>query len=325
MRQAEPRAYFNPAPPARNSSFAGLRRAAKYIPSYLAGTIGKPEWLVMFALGRVMPVRRAYRKLQPAVPPAPVAGPTIFDRVDPADVLAAIRTDGIFPGLSLPDKAVREIREFAATTPCFGNMDRRLEFWAQDHVTAERRFGRPLLTGQYFDRIEGCPAIAAVRRDALVHTVARAYLGPCARLAATRLWWRFPAEANERDHRMAPRERFHFDLDDWQTLRFLFYLTPDDRDASPHVYIRGSHRERRWKHQLTPLAGHPIHEVVAAYGVENILSVSGGSGFGLAEDPFGFHKGAAPRRTPHLMMELAFGVSTASRRRFYGEPAIAPE
>jgi hypothetical protein len=144
-------------------------------------------------------------------------------------------------------------------------------------------------------------------------------------MAAARLWWIFPTSPSEHDLHLASLDRFHFDLDDWQTLKFFFYLTPVDQDAGPHVYMRGSHRYRRWKHQMTLLVGQSTDEVMAAYGRENLLSLTGEGGFGFAEDPFGFHTGTAPRLTPRLMMEVAFGVSAASKRRFYGEPLIASE
>jgi len=41
------------------------------------------------------------------------------------------------------------------------------------------------------------------------------------------------------------------------------------------------------------------------------------------EDPFGFHTGRVAERAPRLMMEVGFGVSPPSRRRFHGEPVLA--
>jgi hypothetical protein len=315
MSEAGREAHFN-------QSFARLQRIAARIPTYVADAIDNPEWLVMFALGRVMPVRQAYRRWHPIEATPPVAGGTIFGDRKVDDIVASVRTDGIFQGLSLPERIAGEIHEFALATPCFANMDRQLEFSSEDHADAERRFGRPVLTGQYFDRIKQCPAVATVRQDPLLHTIAAAYLGPQARLAATRLWWSFPTKPREQDLHLASQDRFHFDLDDWQTLKFFFYLTAVDADAGPHVYMRGSHRQRRWKHQLTLLVGQPTDEVLGSYGAGNMLSLTGARGFGFAEDPFGFHMGAAPKRMPRLMMEVAFGVSAASRRRFYGEPVV---
>ena len=322
MDEADPRAHFNPSRPARGPAFARFRRIATRIPTYLADAIDNPEWLMMFALGRVMPVRQAYRRWRPVQPVAPMAGETMFGPLAIEAIVGALRGDGIFQGLSLPGSIADEILGFAQATACFGNMERRAEFQPDDHATAEREFGRPLLTGHYFDRIEQCPAAISVRQDPLLHTIAAAYLGPRAKLAATRLWWSFPTRPREQDLHLASQDRFHFDLDDWQTLKFFFYLTPVDADAGPHVYVRGSHRQRAWKHQLTLLVGQPNEEVIGTYGAQNILSVTGDAGFGFAEDPFGFHMGTAPRRTPRLMMEVAFGVSAASKRRLYGEPVI---
>lgn len=310
------------APPARRPPFARLRRIATRVPTYLADAIDNPEWLAMFALGRVLPIRHAYRRYHATSTPIPAVERTMFAAPDASAITAAVQADGIFAGLQLPEAITREIRDFALTTPCYGNMERRLEFLAPNHADAEARFGRPVLTGHYFDQVERCPALTAVRQDPLLHAVASAYLGPRARLAAARLWWSFPTRPREEDLHLASQDRFHFDLDDWQTLKFFFYLTDVDQDAGPHVYIRGSHRHRLWRHQLTLLVGQPTEDVVAAYGADNILSVTGRSGLGLVEDPFGFHMGTAPRRTPRLMMEIAFGVSAASKRRFYGEPVI---
>jgi hypothetical protein len=86
--------------------------------------------------------------------------------------------------------------------------------------------------------------------------------------------------------------------------------------------VLGSHRRRLWRHQLTLLVGHPAQEVAAAYGPDSIRPVLGPPGYGFAEDPFGFHMGTAPRRNRRLMLEIAFGVSAASRRRFYGEQVV---
>jgi hypothetical protein len=329
MDEAGSRASFNPPQPARapissNAALARFRRIATRIPTYFADAIDNPEWLVMFALGRVLPVRQVYRHFHPAAAATAAIDRSLFGAPAVDEILRAVRTDGIFRGLALPQSIVGEILAFARDTPCFGNMDRRLEFRAAAHAEAEGHHGLPLLTGHYFNRIERCGAITAVSRDPLLQAVASGYLGAGARLAATRLWWSFPTRPREEDLHLASQNRFHFDLDDWQTLKFFFYLTPVDTHAGPHVYVRSSHRRRRWKHQLTLLVGHPNEEVVAAYGATNVLPLTGPAGFGFAEDPFGFHMGTAPERTPRLMMEVAFGVSAASRRRFYGEPVIAP-
>ncbi|RUV83341.1 hypothetical protein EOA51_25595, partial [Mesorhizobium sp. M1A.F.Ca.IN.020.32.1.1] len=92
--------------------------------------------------------------------------------------------------------------------------------------------------------------------------------------------------------------------------------------TGPHVYVRGSHRRRALKHQLTLLVGHPAEDVLDVYGPESPVTLTGEAGLGFVEDPFGFHMGTVPAHTPRLMMEIGFGVSRPSRRRFHGEPVI---
>ncbi|MBP2536308.1 hypothetical protein J2861_005368 [Agrobacterium tumefaciens] len=73
---------------------------------------------------------------------------------------------------------------------------------------------------------------------------------------------------------------------------------------------------------MTMLVGHPSEEVVEYYGADSPLTVTGGAGTGFVEDPFGFHMGTLAKETPRLMMEVGFGVSKPSRRRYHGEPVI---
>ncbi|TIM50089.1 MAG: hypothetical protein E5Y60_36850, partial [Mesorhizobium sp.] len=72
--------------------------------------------------------------------------------------VGALRSDGLFSGLALPQSIHEEVASFAQRTPCFGNFDRRLEFLPAKHAEAEKRFGRPLLSGHFFERILDCNA-----------------------------------------------------------------------------------------------------------------------------------------------------------------------
>jgi len=92
-------------------------------------------------------------------------------------------------------------------------------------------------------------------------------------------------------------------------IKFFFYLKPVDMDTGPHVYVRGSHRQRSLRHQITPFIGHRVDDVLRVYGTDRPVTLLGDAGFGFVEDPFGFHKATVAERTPRLMMELAFGVS----------------
>jgi len=305
---------------ARNGSM--LRRMAARIPTYLTDLRENPAWLPMFVLARTMPGRRLHWLGAKQAKPARNED-TMFTGVDRAAAVGALKADGLFSGLVLPQAIHEEIAAFAERTPCFGNFDRRLEFMPGEHAEAEKRFGRPLLSGHFFERILDCNAALAIQHDPLLLDIAAHYLGGQAKLITTRVWWSFPTgAASEADKNLASLGKYHFDLDDWRMLKFFFYLKPVDEGTGPHVYVRGSHKRRALKHQLTLLVGHPAQDVLGVYGNDSPVTLTGEAGLGFVEDPFGFHMGTVPTRTPRLMMEVGFGVSAPSRRRFHGEPVI---
>src|SRR5262249_17798291 len=153
---------------------------------------------------------------------------------------------------------------------CFGNFNRALEFLPGEHAEAEKRFGRSILSGHYFERILQCEAALTVQRDPLFLDIARHYLGGEAQLITTRVWWSFPTRAaSDADMRLASLDKYHFDLDDWRMLKFFFYLTPVDEGSGPHVYVQGSHSRRALRHQVTLLVGHAADDVLRAYGAQN--------------------------------------------------------
>jgi hypothetical protein len=166
---------------------------------------------------------------------------TMFAGVEREAVVEALRSDGLFSGLVLPSDIHEEIADFAGRTPCFGNFDRRLEFMPGEHSEAEKRFGRSLLSGHFFERILDCPAALAIQRDPLLLDVAAHYLGGQAKLITTRVWWSFPTgAASDADKNLASLGKYHFDLDDWRMLKFFFYLKPVDADTGPPSRTRGS-------------------------------------------------------------------------------------
>ena len=299
-----------------------FRRMAVRVPTYLADVRENPAWLPMFLLARTMPGRRAHWLTAKHYDAAEDAGASMFAGVETKAVVDALRADGIFPSLQLPPDVHAEIREFASQTPCFGNFDRKMEFVAADHAAAEARYGKAILSGHHFERSLDSPGVRAVQSDPLLTDVARHYLGAQAQLITTRIWWSFPTSASEADRSLASLDKFHFDLDDWRMLKFFFNLVDVDDGTGPHVYVRGSHARRKMKHQLTLLVGHAADEVLDYYGAGSPVTLTGPAGSGFVEDPFGFHMGTVPTTAPRLMMEVGFGVSKPSRRRFHGEPIL---
>ena len=287
----------------------GLNRISGRVPRYLAKLRGSPGWLPMYVLGRLMPVRRAHW-LAAKAPPASASQPTMFAGVTRALVVESLHRDGLFSGINLPQETCAAIAGFAANTPCFAGSNRGFRFFPEEHGAAESRLNQAIVNGNYFETALECDAILSVQRDPLLQDIAAHYLGGQARLRSTRIWWTFPTKhATEAEKRLASQDEYHFDLLDWRMVKFFFHLKPVDEGGGPHVYVRGSHRRRSFRHQITPFVGHPVDDVLKVYGVENAVTLLGDAGFGFVEDPFGFHKATVAEGTPRLMMEIAFGVS----------------
>jgi hypothetical protein len=297
-----------------------LWRILDRAPTYLADLRENPRWLVMFLFARTTAGRYygQHRRAQ-ATGGARDTCPTMFG-AERASLVAALRESGLTCGLCLPDRITWSIRDFTETTACFGNHDRRHDLQPAQHLATHGNYD-PFTSGHCFERIAGCPAISAVAQDALLHGVARDYLGPRAQLISTRLWWSFPVSRSNGTVSPRQREMLHFDLDDWRMLKFFFYVTPVDMDTGPHLYVRGSHRRHILRHQLSLTVGRPYDEVLTAYGSDGLIPILGPAGTGFAEDPYGFHVGSLPRTAPRLMLEIGFGITPPGRRRFFGERA----
>lgn len=301
---------------AREQSILG--RMWERLPTYLSDFREDPRWLLMFTLGRTTLGRRLHAPKPHRVFPQhdPVASMFLSNK---ADILADLRTDGIFSDLRLPDNVTAQILEFAQETGCFGNHDRDLDLTPEQH-RARQSVENPVTSGHYFERIEKCSAAMAVQADSLLHAVAMEYLGHKARVISTRLWWSFPATVIDvGSEPVAPREMLHFDLDDWRMLKYFFYITPVDTGAGPHLFLRGTHIHHVLKHQLSITVGRPMDEVLATYGADRLSQIHGDAGSGFAEDPYGYHAGSLARTAPRLMLEIGFGITPANRRRFFGE------
>ncbi|HMF77370.1 MAG TPA: hypothetical protein VK604_17060 [Bryobacteraceae bacterium] len=256
-----------------------------------------------------MPVRKAHWLTAKAAPSSSPQ-PTMFADVTCESAVEALRCDGLFIGISLPKQICADIASFAERTTCFAGSNRKVEFLPDEHGEAEQRFNQAILNGNYFEKVLECDALRAVQRDPLLQDIAAHYLGGQARLSAARVWWTFPTMlASAAEKRLASQDEYHFDLLDWRMVKFFFHLKPVDEGSGPHVYVRGSHKRRALRHQLTPFIGHPVDDVLRVYGADKPVTLLGDAGFGFVEDPFGFHRATIAELTPRLMMEIAFGVS----------------
>jgi hypothetical protein len=303
----------------RDGKGRALNRIRAKIHQYAVGAWENPDWTLIFTAGRLVFVRRLLLELAQPGPAESSLDGTLFPAVSVERAIDDLRVDGIHLGLVLPPAPLDAMLDFALTRPCFGAFDRAFAFLPDAHAAAEERHGRHFLVASYLDDIEQCPALCAVRDDPLLKTIAAAYLRTPPVLISTRLWWSFPSPGADDDAmRLAAQNRFHSDINDWRSVKFFFYLTEVDAESGPHMMVRGTHWRRPLRHQLSFFTGRTGEDLAETYGMDRISTICGPAGFGFAEDPFTFHTGTTVRRGRRLILQIEYGVSKVSHRRFYG-------
>lgn len=278
-----------------------------YYTKTLKRYLGNRRWLTMYLLGRF----RMWRTLMVFFAPEilPVESPAgFFSGLDRQAAVAALRQDGFYPNLRLPPHILKGLREFAAGHPCYADGDTNAPFFALRHAEAENRFGRRIMLGRYFNTARHCPEIVALQNDPALVAVAAEYFGAQPRHIGNRMWWSFARPASERECRRAGQE-FHWDLDDYRTLTFFFYLTDVTPRSGAHIVIKGSHRRKKPSHLFSFSKSRSEEHLAAVYGRENFVNLRGPAGTGFAEDTFCFHKGLHPLEDHRLIVQVRFALN----------------
>lgn len=308
---------------AEDSDWGRLPRLLSRVPRLLEDLRSHPGWFLFFLFGRLLPARRlvaAAASWRNGLV-APAGGACSGELTGPpvAEAVAALRRDGICPGLRLSEAVVAEVQAHARSHPCYGGLDWRTRFWPEEQAEAERRTGQPLLVGHFPDTDRTCPAIGRLVDHPWLRQVAEGYFGAPATILDVRLWWSFASTApNRAALKLAAQDSFHYDLTDWKQLKFFFYLTDVDARSGPHRYVLGTHARRPFRHQVSPFSAKTDAQILSAYGPAAVRTITGPAGFGFAEDPFGYHTGATVQEGRRLCLEISFGITGLLRRRDFG-------
>ena len=95
---------------------------------------------------------------------------------------------------------------------------------------------------------------------------------------------------------------FHFDMDRIKFLKFFFYLTDVTSKSGPHVYIKGTHRER--PRPFTEDRRFSDEEA-SGFG-ERRTEITGPRGTIVAADTSGLHKGKIVEQGTRLILQIEF-------------------
>jgi hypothetical protein len=277
-----------------------------------------PGYSLMRLVSRFESVRDAVVGVQKALRPSvenylqTISGSCsrFFGEIDAAGMASSVERDGFAFGLKLPAETVAELRQFARTHRCFVDRNPDLGFFPEKLDQTRAKLGRHFLLAQYFNLRDEAPLIAELARDPVLLAVAARYLGSAPALVGVNLFWSYPASVSV-EQRSYAAQMFHYDLDDFKFLKFFFYLTDVDESSGPHVIVRASHRSKRHASLIDRLKvrRYSDEEIRAAYGTDNIVTITGPAGTGFAEDTLCIHKGLAPVTRERLILQFQYAFN----------------
>ena len=96
---------------------------------------------------------------------------------------------------------------------------------------------------------------------------------------------------------------FHWDNDFTKFLKLYIYLSDVNELSGPHVYITGSHKNKKLEHSLARL--YSDKEIFDSY--KKIKTFIGKEGSFFFTDSYGIHKGEPPKKNYRLMLNIHFG------------------
>jgi hypothetical protein len=269
-----------------------------------------PGHLFMYMLGRFSAVRSMmvslYRVKSPVVSLS-ADGPSLIEKVDTDAAANSIRRDGFYPGLRLRPEVVEQLLTFSSMATCYGEGLQDRPFLYADKAMVEQQSNYRFKLGRYNHALQASPLLQSLTTDPQILAIARKYLTAEPVLIGARMWWSFSGPADTKQRKEAG-QGFHYDLDGYRALAFFFYLTDVGTSNGPHIYVRGTHRNKQFQHVVSLHKGREDTEIERCYGKESQVVCCGEAGTGFAEDIFGFHKGQHPESGERLLLQLRYGL-----------------
>ena len=235
--------------------------------------------------------------------------------LEPFDVRAGasrLRRDGFCEGLVLPPDVVDQLVTFALLGTCYGNSEPRSGFAYADRRRAEAATGRAFSLATYLFTDDVDEVIGRIARDRHLRAVIANYFGAPPVYLGRRMWWTLRTPEHLYD-RALTTSHYHYDRDDYRSVRVFFHLTAVDAEHGQHVVVRGSHRRKALTQQFG-LQARSDANIERFYGSSRVARIDGPAGTGFVEDTYCYHKATRPVAGDRLMLELGFGLR--NHRRF---------
>jgi hypothetical protein len=264
--------------------------------------------LIMYTLGRFQIVRKLVLILsRQAFLSQPNTG-TLLDDISTETVASGLEAHGYYAGLQLPPEIVEKVLRFAETNAFYDDQNPEKFYTYQDFQQPEVRDRHKVLIGRYTNTVQDCPVINALQRDPQLLAIATKYLGRPPGHSDHRLWWSLANSVTDEHARVRSGQEFHYDLDDYRTISFFFYLKDVDTWGGPLMFIQGSHKKKKLTYLLSMFKARPQSDLLKFYCPDDFLEMRGLAGFGFAVDLFGYHRGKPPEKSDRLALQIRFAL-----------------
>lgn len=280
-----------------------------YVSRSITCLVYNPKLFSMRKLARIEFIRHgtitaSARQLDES-PPLPTS---LVTHPDPQRISTVLHQKGIYAGLQLSEVVVAELVDFALQTPFAADRNPDIPCRYKDRTTVEASLGYSFQLGSV--STQECAAVQELIHDPGLVAISTQYLGAKPTAIGSELLWSFPIEATW-IQQIKSAQVFHYDIDDYRSIKFFFYLTDVDESNGPHVCIQGTHWGKKLRHQLMGQRCASLNDqiLIDTYGADQVISLCGKAGFGIAEDPFCFHKGESPTLLPRLILQIQYALN----------------
>ena len=111
--------------------------------------------------------------------------------------------------------------------------------------------------------------------------------------------------SDQEDEKKKFAQYFHYDCDYKKFFKVFIYLNDVDEEGGPHVFLKFSHKNKKFSHLLAERLND--EEIEKSYQRENIIKFVKNKGSMIIEDTFGLHKGETPTKNQRRMLIIEFG------------------
>jgi len=233
---------------------------------------------------------------------APAAAPGGMVTGNAEQIASDVCETGLSTGLALSDAACAALQRYAETEVFhIDGPDGPQALRPGTPIPPDARYG------VYYNASVRAPEIGRLSRDPVLLEAAARYLKDAPRFIGATLWWCFAGPEPEWLENTYS-SHWHYDIDDYRSVKFFFYLTDVADGDGAHCYLRGTHRARPLSIALLARR-FTDRDVRAAFPDASEVTVTGPAGTGFAIDNFGLHRGLPCTGRHRLALEVCFGIS----------------